>query len=231
MQTVLITGGTKGIGKATVIKFQAMGFRVLALGRDFLRFDVDSDRVERIKFDLREIASIPDLVQGLKGIDILINNAGILHGISYSEYTPQLQDDILKTNLEAPIALIREVSRQMIERGSGRIVNNTSVAGHTGHADIWYGITKAGLINATKSFAPILAPYNIVVTAIASGPVGTEMLKRVSTSRMELFRQSANHDRFATPEEIASAMYWLATEAPEQLSGSCMDINDGVFPR
>lgn len=137
---------------------------------------------------------------------------------------------MLKLNIEASIKLIEVVSKSMIEKGSGRIVNNASIAGQIGHPDIWYGITKAGLINATKSFSKMFAG-KIIINAVAPSPVETDMLHVISIERREAFLQNVITKRFATPNEIAKTIVWLATEPPEYINGSCIDINNGSFPR
>jgi 3-oxoacyl-[acyl-carrier protein] reductase len=140
-------------------------------------------------------------------------------------------DQMLKLNIEAPVALIREVSKSMITKGSGRIVNIASLAGEVGHPDVWYGITKAGLINATKSFAKILGPKGIVINAVAPGPAETDMLKVIPEDRKKAILNTVYTGRFARPEEVAKAIVWLATECPEYINGTCLDINNGAFPR
>jgi 3-oxoacyl-[acyl-carrier protein] reductase len=119
----------------------------------------------------------------------------------------------------------------MIQRKSGRIVNNASIAGQIGHPDIWYGITKAGLINATKSYAKILGAEGILVNAVAASPTETDMLATIPEARKATFKQSVISNRFATPQEVAAAIGWLGTESPEYINGICIDINNGSFMR
>ena len=137
---------------------------------------------------------------------------------------------MLKLNIETQIKLNEEVSKSMNKKGNGRIVNNASVAGYTGHPDIWYGITKAGLINATKSFAKIF-DGKIIINAVAPSPVDTDMQKVNSKERKDAFMKSVITKRFATAQEVAKTIIWLATESPEYINGTCIDINNGSFPR
>ena len=120
---------------------------------------------------------------------------------------------------------------QIQKKKKGRIVNVASVAGYTGHPDIWYGISKAGIINVTKSFAKILAPYNIVVNAVAPGPAETDMLNVIPEKRKEFMKNSTYTNRFAKAGEVADTIYWLAAESPEYINGTCIDINNGSMPR
>jgi len=133
---------------------------------------------------------------------------------------------MLKLNLEAPIKLIEEC----VKAGVTRVVNNASVAGYTGHPDIWYGMTKAGLINATKSFAKIYQG-KVILNAVAPSPVDTDMQKVNTEERKEAFRKTVITGRFATAEEVAETMFWLATTSPEYINGTTVDINNGSFPR
>ncbi len=230
--TVLITGGNKGIGLAATEKFLNAGNTVFVVARDFSNFKFKGHKeVKTIEFDLSNVAGIPDLMASLPPINILINNAGIMHAIPYDNYSQEKIDKIIKINIEAPVALIREISKSMVSNGFGRIVNNASIAGEIGHPDIWYGITKAGVINMTKSFAKILGENGIVVNAVAAGPVETEMLNIIPEQRKKDIKKAVYTGRFAYPEEVANTIYWLATECPEYINGTCIDINNGAFPR
>lgn len=233
MKTVLITGGNKGIGLETTRIFLEMGYRVVIVARDFSDSTLipDSENIIKKPYDLTDIENIPRLISETGHVDILINNAGVMFACPYDNYPAEKVEPILKLNIEAPVALIREVSKSMIEKGSGRIVNNASIAGEIGHPDVWYGITKAGLINVTKSFAKILGPKGIVVNAVAAGPVETDMLHVIPEDRKKAVKAAVYLGRFAKPEEVAKAMVWLATDCPEYINGTCMDINNGAFPR
>lgn len=229
-KTALITGGNKGIGLEVTKAFMALGYDVIILARDFKNFELSThSKIKTIAFDLVQIDAIPALIASLPAIDILINNAGIMYAIPYQNYESDQINTMLKINLEAPIKLIEEVAKTMLVHG-GRIVNNTSIAGQIGHPDIWYGITKAGLINATKSFSKIFEG-KIIINAVAPSPVATEMLNTIPQARQEAFLKSVISKRFAQPEEIAKTIVWLATESPEYINGTVIDINNGSFPR
>lgn len=231
-KTALITGGNKGIGLVLTEKFIEAGCKVIVVARNFEGFEfADHPQVTVVPFDLSNIASIPKLIADLPAVDILINNAGVLFSLPYDNYPQEKMEQMIKINLEAPVALIREVSKSMVEKGYGRIVNNSSIAGHIGHPDLWYGITKSGVINMTKSYAKILGGYGIVINAVASGPVETDMLYTIPEDRRNAIKASVYTGRFAKPEEVAAAMFWLATDCPEYISGTCIDINNGAFPR
>jgi len=227
---VLITGGNRGIGLETSKMFLDLGYEITVIARDLSTMKALKN-CRCIEHDLCNIDAIPQIISDLDDIDILINNAGIMNTCLYDNYPDIKKEEIIKINLEAPIALITCVSKRMIENKRGRIVNNASIAGQIGHPDIWYGITKAGLINATKSFAKILGPHGIIVNAVAAGPVETDMMQSIPEARKEAILKSVYSGRFAQPKEIAQTIVWLATDSPSYINGTCIDINNGAFPR
>ena len=115
--------------------------------------------MQQVCFDLRHYRDIPRLVSEIGAVDILVNNAGILLALPYDNYPADRVDDILAVNLRAPVALIQAFAPGMVQRHAGRIITVASLAGQMGHPDIWYGITKAGVMNATKSFAVVFQKW------------------------------------------------------------------------
>jgi len=224
MKTV-ITGGNRGIGLELTKMFLALNYEVVIIARDFSNFEL-KEQVECIEFDLMEVEKIPQLIESIGRIDILINNAGVMYSLPYNAYSEEKVDSILKLNLEAPIKLIEECFKQ----GVKRIVNNASIAGQIGHPDIWYGATKAGIINATKSFAKIF-DGKVVINAVAPSPVETDMLEMIPIERREAFIKTVVAKRFAHADEVAKVIFWLATESPEYINGTTIDINSGSYPR
>lgn len=232
MKKVLITGGNKGIGLETTRLFLENNYKVIVVARDYTNFEFnDNDNVEKIKYDLSNVEGIKDLVDKIGHIDILVNNAGIMNSIPYDSYPKDDMEKLMNINLYAPIEFIKHTSKSMINAKSGRIVNTASVAGQIGHPDIWYGISKAGIINATKSFAKLLGEHGIVVNCVAPGPVETDMLNVIPEQRKNSIKSNVFTDRFAKPEEVAKAIFWLATDCPEYINGTCIDINNGAFLR
>lgn len=227
MKTALVTGAARGIGRAALEALSQSGMRVIGLDRDF----PDPPRCEKLVYDLSDLAGIPGLIARLGSIDVLINNAGIQPGLSIDRYTDEARSRILRINLEAPVELIRAASKGMIERRSGRIVNLASVAAYTAHTDLWYGVTKAGIVSFTRSFASYLGPHGIQVNAVAPGPVDTDIWKNVQPERAAQLKPLLYTRRVGQPEEIAEAIRWLAVDAPPILNGAVIDITDGCFLR
>ena len=181
--------------------------------------------------DLTDLAGIPALIERLGEIDILVNNAGIQTAVSLDRYTDEQRARILRINLEAPVELTRAVAPGMIRRRSGRIINLASVASYTAHTDLWYGVTKAGVVSFTRSFAAHLGPHGIQVNAVAPGPIDTQLLKNAQPERVEALMRQVYTRRPGTPEEVADTIRWLALEAPPIINGTVIDVTDGSFLR
>jgi 3-oxoacyl-[acyl-carrier protein] reductase len=180
---------------------------------------------------LTNIAGIAALVEKLGQVDILVNNAGVQTAVSIDRYTDEARRRILAVNLEAPVELIRALSKQMAARKSGRIINLASVAAYTAHTDLWYGVTKAGVVSFTRSFAALLGPQGIQVNAVAPGPIETDLLKKAQAERIQALMQQVYTGRVGKPEEVADTIRWLALEAPETINGAVIDITDGCVLR
>lgn len=232
MKTALITGGNKGIGLETTRYFLDQNYEVIVLARDFSSFPLaDHAGITMIEYDLSDIEGIPNLVNELDLIDVLINNAGIMYSLPYNAYPTEKIHHLMKLNLEAPVMLMQEIGSKMVKSGGGRIVNNASIAGQIGHPDVWYGMSKAALINATKSFSKILGPEGVLINAVAPSPAETDMLDVIPEARRNAFKQNVITGRFATAKEVADTIGWLGTLSPEYINGVCIDINNGAFPR
>ena len=229
---VVITGGNRGIGLELTRMFHDSGFFITVIARNFRDFPIKGEeKIRCLEYDLADISGIAGMMAGVGDVDILINNAGVMYSLPYDSYPEEKKQAIMRLNLEAPVELIKAVAPGMIEKRAGRIVNNASIAGQIGHPDIWYGVTKAGLINLTKSFARLLGGYGIVINAVAPGPVETDMLAVIPEERKKAIKKAVYTGRFARADEVARAMFWLATDCPEYINGTCIDINNGAFPR
>jgi NAD(P)-dependent dehydrogenase (short-subunit alcohol dehydrogenase family) len=207
--------------------FIAAGWRVLALDKQF-GVEIAGERVD---FDLRNLGEIPGLISGLGRIDTLVNNAAVLYCDPLEAIPDAHRQEILTVNLEAPSALIAALAPQWRERGAGRVVNIGSVSAFTGHPDLWYGISKAGLLNMTKSWARELGPHGVLVNAVAPGPTHTDMYEQLPQSRKDMVMSSVYSGRVCRPEEVAAAILWLGTASPEYVNGTTLDVNNGSYPR
>ena len=228
MPVALVTGAGRGIGLETARAFVGAGFEVLALDKDFSHSDLSTSRIE---YDLTNLSGIPALVARLGEIDTLVNNAGVLYCEPYDAIPDAHRREIMAVNLEAPAALMLALAPQMMKRKSGRIVNVGSVAAFTGHPDLWYGASKAALLNITKSYAGWLGRHGVLVNAVAPGPTQTTMYEQLPESRKEGVMRAVYSGRVCTPREVAQAILWLGSASPEYLNGTTLDVNNGSYPR
>lgn len=228
---VLITGANKerGIGIETARLFLSAGYEVIVIGRNFKDFPLSGEKdVTTVTYDLENIQGIGDLVKQIGPVDVLVNNAGLNNFTHYTDYTPELKERISRVNLEAPIELIKGVLKDFEKKGTGRIVNVASNAGIKGNRDLWYGITKAGLINVTKSFANLVGEKGIVINAVAPGVVDTQWLEH--SPYQDLYakaKEKAYGHRHASPKEVAQVIFWLSTDSPEYINGETIPITGG----
>ena len=223
MKIALVTGAASGIGRAVSTLFEKSGIKVISL---------DKEKIPGgITYDLTDLSGIPKLIASLGEIDVLVNNAGVQNAVSIENYSEEQRRRILRINLEAPVELIRVLSKQMLKRRSGRIVNLASVAAYTAHTDLWYGVTKAGVVSFTRSFAALLGPQGIQVNAVAPGAIDTPLLDRAQPERVAQLMKAAYTRRKGRPDEVAEAIRWLAMDAPEIVNGAVIDITDGCFLR
>ena len=230
MSTALVTGAARGIGRASAEALARAGVKVIGLDRDFERSELAAS-IQRLPFDLMALEEIPRLIESLGELDILVNNAGVQNAVSIDRYSDEARRRILRINLEAPVELIRAASRGMLARKSGRVVSLASVASYTAHTDLWYGVTKAGVVSFTRSFASYLGPHGIQVNAVAPGPIDTALLDRAQPERVEQLMRQVYTRRKGQPAEVAEAIRWLALEAPPIVNGAVLDITDGCFLR
>ena len=235
MKTVLITGGSRGIGAEMVRAFSQNGYRVaftynnssaaaaaLAQSTGALAIQADSRAEEDV------IRAVEQTVSNFGSIDCLVNNAGIS---SFSLITDVSFDDwnnMLATNLTGAFLYSREVIRHMISAKQGSIINITSIWGLVGSScEAVYSTTKAGLIGLTKALAKELGPSGIRVNAIAPGVIDTEMNSVLSKEDMAQLSDDTPLGRIGGAGEIASAALFLAGDASSFITGEVLNVSGG----
>ncbi len=216
-KTVLITGASRGIGKACVQKFIECGYTVLAPGRD--QMDLNSDE------------SIASYISGIEvPVDVLINNAGVNPLSDIGNIDFDAAHSLMKVNFWAPVVLTNLLAPKMKERGYGRIVNISSIwSGVTKQGRSMYASSKAAINAFTRTAAVEYAAYNVLVNAVAPGYVNTELTKINNTQeQIDVIKQALPIKRLAEPAEIAEVIYFLASENNTFLTGQTI-FADGGF--
>ncbi len=229
----LITGGNKGIGLAVSAALLELDYEIVVVARNFDNFQLGGlPNVTEIQYDLSDIENLPVLAKEVGEIDVLINNAGYMQPkYTYDNYPKEAKEHLMNVDLHAPVELMNLFSVGMKKRKYGRIVNTASIAGQIGHPDVWYGIAKAGLINATKIYGKLLGSDGITVNCVAPSAAETDMQNDNDEKRKAAFKAAVVTNRFAEPEEVAKAIVWLATDCPEYINGITIDINNTFYAR
>ncbi len=235
MKTVLITGGTGGIGRALVRAFSEAGYAVAFTYKSNAEAAAELKAVYRaypIKADCRNadevMAATADATSELGHIDCLINNAGVsrfglLTDLSLSEW-----EDMMATNLTSAFLFAREVIPNMLSRKCGRIINISSMWGLVGAScEVAYSTAKAGLIGFTKALAKELGPSGITVNAIAPGVIDTPMNAALGEEALAELAEQTPVGRLGKPEEVAAAAVFLASDTAAFITGEVMNISGG----
>lgn len=241
MKIVLVTGASRGIGKATVIEFAKKGYDVVinyvsddnaaeAL-KSFIveNFDVD---VMLCKCDVSNEEEVKKMVKSIiekyGKIDVLVNNAGIAIDTTLEDKTVENFRRILDVNLIGTFIVSREVGRYMMEQKSGNIVNVSSDDAYEAYYEfsLDYDASKAGLINLTHNLSKYYAPY-IRVNAVAPGWVNTDMNKELGSDFEKEESEKIYLKRFAEPEEIAKAIYFLSSDDASYINNEVLRIDGG----
>ncbi len=240
-KVALVTGGSRGIGHAIVLRLATQGADVAftykgntaAAGATVTEVEALGRRAVAIQADATDPDAADTVVkavlEGLGRIDILVNNAGITRDDLIMRMTAEAWRDVLETNLFGAFWMTKAVTRPMLKARSGRIVNITSVsgqAGQTGQAN--YSSAKAGLIGLTKATARELASRSITVNAVAPGFVLTELTKDLPEPLQQEITTRTPLGRFGTPEEIANAVAFLVSDDAAYITGQVLAVDGGL---
>lgn len=240
---VLITGATGGIGKA-ISKLLFMNGAVLAIAgtklqnleklkNELLENNGKESRVHMFPVNLMSDTCISDFIarvsEEMNGVDVLINNAGITKDNLSMCMTDTEWEDVIKINLEAPFKLIKGFIRGMIKNKSGRIINISSVVGFAGNpGQANYCATKAGIVGMSKALAREYASRNITVNCVAPGFIESAMTDVLSDEQKNVLLKSIPLSRMGNPEDVASAVLFLASDAASYITGQTIHVNGGM---
>ncbi|MFY0688791.1 MAG: beta-ketoacyl-ACP reductase [Cyclobacteriaceae bacterium] len=225
----VITGGASGIGAATVQKFKKEGAKVIIWDVQASNEKLDESLVvDTSKVD-QVMKAAKQTIEKYGRIDILINNAGITRDASILKMTPENWQQVIDVNLTGVFNCIKAVSPSMIENQYGRIINTSSVVGLYGnYGQANYAASKAGLIGLTKTLARELGKHSITVNAVAPGFIATEMIKTIPEKVVAMMKEKTPLKRTGTPDDVANAYLFLASEEASFISGSTLSVDGGL---
>ena len=241
-KVVLVTGGSRGIGRAICTAFAKKGATVVltyvgneaAANESVALVNQAGGKGKAIKLDTADPKACGDaidaVVKEFGKLDALVNNAGIAVDGLIMRFKDEDWDSVLNTNLRGSFALIRAASRPMMKAKGGAIVNLTSVVGEMGNGgQAAYAASKAGLIGLTKSVAKELASRNIRCNAVSPGFIDTDMTKGLNEELKKKMLEAVPLARLGTGEEIANAVVFLCSSESSYITGEVLKVNGGMY--
>lgn len=238
-RVALVTGASRGIGRAIALSLGAGGAHVVAAARgDNAKATVDEitaagGSAEVATLDVTDPASVEAVVSGVlerhKRIDVLVNNAGVTRDQLMLRMKRDDWDAVIAANLTGAYTCVQAVLKSMVKARQGRIISITSVVGEAGNAgQANYAASKAGLIGFTKALALEVASRGITVNAVAPGLIDTDMTKAISAGAHEEWAKKIPLQRLGTPEDIAAAVRFLASDEAAYITGHVLSVNGGM---
>jgi 3-oxoacyl-[acyl-carrier protein] reductase len=241
-QVALVTGGSRGIGRAVcrllallgahvVINYREAADAAKAVARDI---EAQGGGCELKAFDVADAAGVRsacrEILDAHGRIEILVNNAGITRDQLFVRMKPEAWQRVLDVNLTGSYLCAKAVVKAMMKQRSGCIVNMASVAGLTGNpGQVNYSASKAGIIGLTKALAKELAAWNIRVNAVAPGYIETDMTEGLSDKVKEEILTFVPLQRFGTPDDVAAAVYYLVSPASRYVTGQVLNVGGGLY--
>lgn len=237
----LVTGASRGIGKAIALTLAAQGADVALTYYTGCKFAEDvRDQIREMgrlancyEHDVGDAETVGELrplvLDDLGQIDILVNNAGIARDRSFKKMTLEMWDDVLAVNLTGVFHVTKQFINDMAERGWGRVINISSIVGETGNfGQANYAAAKAGVMGLTKTLAREYARKNVTVNAVAPGFVKTRMMQGIPDKALQTVIDMTPTGRLGEPAEIAAGVAFLASPAASYITGHVLDINGGM---
>jgi 3-oxoacyl-[acyl-carrier protein] reductase len=231
MRTVLITGGTRGIGAATVRKFAEYGDRVFFLyekSRELAETIFQETGAQGFQCDVSDEAQVKEVFSQIGPVDVLVNNAGIVDYGPINWVSAETFRRIMDVNVTGMFLCCQAALSGMLQKQQGAIVNLSSMWGRVGSScEVAYSASKGAVIAMTKALAKELGPSGIRVNAVAPGVILTDMVENVSQETLEELRQETPLEKLGRPEDVANAIFYLASPQASFVTGTVLDVSGG----
>jgi len=241
-KVTIVTGGTKGIGRATSLLLSREGAKVVAnfskdvVAAEKLMEEAKSNQLSigLYKADVTQFDQVKEMVEETFSkygkIDILVNNVGLVRDNFLMLMSDEDWDSLLRTNLTSLFYCCRAVIRKMIPQRRGKIINISSISGILGTSgQTNYAATKGGVISFTKALARELGPFNIQVNAVAPGLIESDVVSKMPKEKVEAIIKSSSLGRIGKPEEVAQAVLFLASEGSDYITGQTIVVDGGII--
>jgi len=234
---ILITGATGGIGKALVKKFLSLDGTILATGTNTEKLDSlkkEFPNLNVLKFDISDHSKIEDFIENvssqLVGLDVLVNNAGI----TMDNLSLRMKDEewkrVIDINLSSTFYLCKHAIKKMLKNKYGRIVNITSIVGHTGNlGQANYSASKAGMVAMSKSLAIEYAKKNITINCVSPGFIQSNMTDRIVESIKAVLTSRIPMSKLGTGEDVSNTVAFLSSDAASYITGETIHVNGGMY--
>ena len=234
---ILITGATGGIGNCLIEKFNNLGSTIVATGTneeklEKIKKDFNNIHVEKFKLDEHEnIEKFIDKVdKKLEGLDVLINNAGITLDNLAIRLTEENWKKLLDINLTSTFLMCKHTIKKMLKKKQGKIINITSIVGHTGNlGQANYAASKAGIIAFSKSLAIEYAKKNININCVSPGFIKTEMTDKISEEFKKNLISKIPSGNLGTGEDVSNCVAFLASDMANYINGETIHVNGGMY--
>jgi 3-oxoacyl-[acyl-carrier protein] reductase len=237
----MVTGASRGIGRAIAVRLATEGMHVVCTGRDeaaladtVAAIEAVGGHAEAVAFDVADrdatAASIASVVERLGRIDVLVNNAGLTRDQLFVRMKSDDWREVMAADLDGVFHVTQPVAKQMMRQRAGRIVNITSVVGLMGNpGQANYAAAKAALIGLTKSLARELGSRNITVNAVAPGYIQTAMTEGLSDAQRDALLANLAIERLGTPEDVAEAVAFLVGTGGSYITGTVLNVSGGLY--
>ena len=235
---IILTGATGGIGNSILEKLILSGANVLATGTNEDKLNLIKEKhknVQTEKFDISNHSEIENFINkandSLGGrVDVLVNNAGITRDNLSIRMKDEEWNKVIDINLTSTFLLSKNVLKKMLKSKKGKIINITSIVGHTGNiGQANYTASKAGVVAMSKSLALEYGKKNINVNCISPGFISTEMTNKINDDYKEVLKSKIPMNRFGTPNDIANTVIFLCSRLSDYITGETIHVNGGMY--